>query len=116
VVKVFYENVVPQRIIGVGVPFSVDLLLEETREVLPYKLAGIFDLIEADEEGSLIIVELKTSSKRFTDDQIDLDLQGTLYSYALKLMGFRTNGDETLVRYDHSSSNLRIQTWRHTTQ
>jgi hypothetical protein len=44
------------------------------------KLAGIFDLIESDEENTLVIVELKTSSKRFSDDQIDLDLQGTLYS------------------------------------
>jgi len=99
-VKVFYENVSPQRIIGVEVPFSVDLVLEETGEVLPCKLTGIFDLIESDEEDTLVIVELKTSSKRFSDDQIDLDLQGTLYSYALKQIGFRTNGDETLVRYD----------------
>ena len=99
-VKVFYQNVAPQRIIGVEVPFSVDLVLEETGEVLPCKLSGIFDLIESDEEGSLIIVELKTGTKRFSDDQIDLDLQGTLYSYALKQIGFRTNGDDTLVRYD----------------
>jgi putative RecB family exonuclease len=99
-VKVFYENVAPQRIIGVEVPFSVDLVLEETGEVLPCKLTGIFDLIESDEEDTLVIVELKTSSKRFSDDQIDLDLQGTLYSYALKQIRFHTNGDYTLVRYD----------------
>ena len=86
---------------GTGeVPFSVDLVLEETGEVLPCKLSGIFDLVESDEEGTLIIVELKTSSKRYTDDQIDLDLQGTLYSYALKQIRLHTNGDDTLVRYD----------------
>jgi putative RecB family exonuclease len=99
-VRVFYENIAPQRIIGVEVPFSVDLVLEETGEVLSCKLSGIFDLIESDEEDTLVIVELKTSSKRFSDDQIDLDLQGTLYSYALRQIGFRTNGDDTLVRYD----------------
>ena len=33
-------------------------------------------------------------------DQIDLDLQGTLYSYALRQMRFHTNGEDTLVRYD----------------
>jgi len=99
-VKVFYENVAPQRIIGVEVPFSVDLVLEETGEVLPCKLSGIFDLIEADQEDTLVIVELKTSSKRFTDDQLDLDLQGTLYSYALKQIRFHTHGEDTLVRYD----------------
>jgi CRISPR/Cas system-associated exonuclease Cas4 (RecB family) len=92
--------VAPQRIIGVEVPFSVDLVLEETGEVLPCKLSGIFDLIESDEEDTLVIVELKTSSKRFSDDQIDLDLQGTLYSYALKQIRFHTNGEDTLVRYD----------------
>ena len=99
-VKVFYENIAPQKVIGVEVPFSVDLVLEETGEVLPCKLSGIFDLVESDEEGTLIIVELKTSSKRYTDDQIDLDLQGTLYSYALKQIRLHTNGDDTLVRYD----------------
>jgi ATP-dependent helicase/DNAse subunit B len=99
-VKVFYENVAPQRIIGVEVPFSVDLVLEETGEVLPCKLSGIFDLIESDEEDTLVIVELKTSSKRFSDDQLDLDLQGTLYSYALKQIRVHTNGEDTLVRYD----------------
>lgn len=99
-VKVFYENVAPQRIIGVEVPFSVDLVLGKTGEILPYKLSGIFDLIEADEEGTLVIVELKTSSKRSSDDQIDSDLQGTLYSYALKQIRLRSNGDDSLLRYD----------------
>jgi CRISPR/Cas system-associated exonuclease Cas4 (RecB family) len=98
--KVFYENVSPQNILGVEVPFSVDLILEDTGEILPYKLGGIFDLIESDEEENVIVVELKTGVKRYTEDQIDLDLQGTLYSYALNQMGFRTNGGETLVRYD----------------
>ena len=98
--KVFYENVAPQGILGVEVPFSVDLVLEETGEILSYKLTGIFDLIESDEEGNHVVVELKTGSKRFTEDQIDLDLQGTLYSYALNQMGLCTNGGDILVRYD----------------
>ena len=98
--KAFYEKVSPRRILGVEVPFSVDLVQEEGGEILPCKLSGIFDLIESDEEGTIIIVELKTAAKRFTDDQLDLDLQGTLYSYALNQMGFQTNGGDTLVRYD----------------
>jgi len=98
--KAFYEAITPQRILGVEVPFSVDLIMEKTGEVLPYKLSGIFDLVESDEEGTIIIAELKTGSKRFTEDELDLDLQGTLYSYALNQMGFHTDGGETLVRYD----------------
>ena len=98
--RAFYEKVSPRRILGVEVPFSVDLIQREGLAPLPCKLSGIFDLIEADEEGTNIIVELKTGAKRFTDDQLDLDLQGTLYSYALSQMGFHTNGGDTLVRYD----------------
>jgi len=98
--EVFYQNIAPQTILGVEVPFSVDLVSEETGEILPYKLTGIFDLIESDGEGNRIVVELKTGSKRFTEDQIDLDLQGTLYAYALNQMGSCTSGSETLVRYD----------------
>jgi putative RecB family exonuclease len=99
-VKVFYEGISPQRILAVEFPFSVDLILKETGEILPIKLTGIFDLIESDDEGDIVIVELKTSAKRFSDDQLDLDLQGTLYSYASKQMGVQTNGEDTLVRYD----------------
>lgn len=98
--RVFYETVTPQRILGVEFPFSVDLISEETGEILPYKLTGIFDLIESDEEENCMVVELKTGTKRYNEDQIDLDLQGTLYSYALNQMGFHTDGGETLVRYD----------------
>jgi putative RecB family exonuclease len=98
--KVFYEGVSPRRILDVELPFSVDLIQPDGGPPLPCKLSGIFDLIEADEEGTIIIVELKTGSKRFTEEQLDLDLQGTLYSYALAQMGYHTNGGETLVRYD----------------
>ena len=98
--KAFYEKVSPRRILEVELPFSVDLIQREGLAPLPFKLSGIFDLIESDEEGDLIIVELKTASKRFTDDQLDLDLQGTLYSYALNQKGFHTDGGDTLVRYD----------------
>ena len=98
--KAFYEKVSPRRILEVELPFSVDLVQREGGEPLPCKLSGVFDLVESDEEGSIIVVELKTGAKRFTDDQLDLDLQGTLYSYALSQKGFHTNGGDTLVRYD----------------
>lgn len=98
--EAFHENVAPRKILEVEYPFSVALVQKKTGEILPYNLSGIFDLIEADEEGTIIVVELKTGSKRFTEEQLDLDLQGTLYSYALKQIGFSTNGGDTLVRYD----------------
>lgn len=71
-----------------------------TRAGIPAEFAQKLMDLEENELLSRNLVELKTSSMRFTDDQIDLDLQGTLYSCALKQIGFRTNGDETLVRDD----------------
>jgi len=97
---VFYDKVAPRKILEVEYPFSVDLIQKKTGEILPCKLSGVFDLIESDEAGTVIVGELKTGSKRFTEAQLDLDLQGTLYSYALNQIGFSTNGGNTLVRYD----------------
>jgi CRISPR/Cas system-associated exonuclease Cas4 (RecB family) len=71
-----------------------------TGEMQPCQLVGIFDLIETDEDGNPVVVELKTGKKRFTEDQLDLDFQATLYGYALKQMGYSTTKDETLIRFD----------------
>lgn len=73
---------------------------QATGEILPCRLVGIFDLIETDADGNPVVVELKTGNKRFTEDQLDLDFQSTLYGYALKQMGYSTTKDETLIRFD----------------
>jgi putative RecB family exonuclease len=97
-IKVFTENVRPQCIEAVEMPFNVELVDIDTGEVLEPKLVGIFDLIESDEEGNLIISELKTAGKKPSDGQYDL--QATIYSYALKEMGYGTTESNMLVRYD----------------
>jgi CRISPR/Cas system-associated exonuclease Cas4 (RecB family) len=61
---------------------------------------GIVDLIESDDEGNLIIAELKTSSKRYADSQGENQLDGLIYAYAMNQLGFRTTNAETLIRYD----------------
>jgi RecB family exonuclease len=98
--EVFHREVHPNRIIGVEIPFSVEMTDRVTGETLPCQLVGIFDLIETDEDGNPVVVELKTGKKRFTEDQLDLDFQATLYGYALKQMGYSTTKDETLIRFD----------------
>jgi putative RecB family exonuclease len=97
-IKVFAEEVRPRRIEAVEMPFAVDLIDVETGEILEPKLVGIFDLIESDEEGNFIISDLKTASKRSSNGQYDL--QATIYSYALRELGYGTTEDNILVRYD----------------
>ncbi len=63
--EVFHEEIRPQRVIGVEIPFSAKIPDVITHSgFLPIKLYGVFDLIEADNHNTYLICELKTSSKR----------------------------------------------------
>jgi CRISPR/Cas system-associated exonuclease Cas4 (RecB family) len=96
----FYEEVQPRRIEAVEYPFAVALSDPNTGEPLDVSLVGIVDLIESDDEGNLIIAELKTSSKRYAESQGENQLDGMIYAYAMDQLGFRTTTAETLIRYD----------------
>src|SRR6516165_3968104 len=96
----FYEEVQPRKIEAIEYPFAVGLADPNTGEPLDVSLVGIVDLIESDDEGNLIIAELKTSSKRYADSQGENQLDGMIYAYAMDQLGFRTTNAETLIRYD----------------
>src|SRR3989442_8893069 len=96
----FYEAIQPRNIEAIELPFSVPLYDPDGGKKLEYVLVGKIDLIESDEEGNLIIAELKTSSKRYADSQGENQLDGLIYAYAMHKLGFRTTGVETLIRYD----------------
>lgn len=96
----FVEEVRPRHIEAVEYPFSVDLVNPDTGELLDFKLVGIVDLVESDDEGNLIVSELKTSAARMSDAKAESLLDGLVYAYALDQLGFRTSENETLVRID----------------
>jgi len=96
----FYDEVQPRKVEAIEYPFAVPLSDPNTGETLDVSLVGVVDLIESDEEGNLIIAELKTSSKRYADSQGENQLDGLIYAYAMDQLGFRTTGVETLIRYD----------------
>ncbi len=98
--KKFYEEVQPRKVEAIEYPFAVPLSDPNTGEPLDISLVGIVDLIESDDEGNLIIAELKTSSKRYADSQGENQLDGLIYAYAMNQLGFRTTDAETLIRYD----------------
>jgi putative RecB family exonuclease len=99
-VSVFYEQAQPAKIIGVEMPFKMEIVDYESGLPLPCYLVGVFDLIEADEYGNPVVVELKTGNRRYSEGQLEIDLQATLYGYALNLMGYSTTDGNTLVRLD----------------
>lgn len=98
--EVFMKDVRPGKIEAVEMPFAVDIIPPNESRPMTYKLVGIFDLIESDSEGNLIIAELKTAAKRQGEDEYDDHHQAIIYSHALKMLGHTTSEGKTLVRYD----------------
>jgi putative RecB family exonuclease len=96
----FYDEVQPRKVEAVEYPFAIVMSDPNTGDPLDVSLVGIIDLIESDDEGTLIIAELKTSAKRYADSQGESQLDGMIYAYAMNRLGFRTADAKTLIRYD----------------
>jgi RecB family exonuclease len=96
----FYEETQPRKVEAIEYPFAVPLTDPNTGKRLDVSLVGVVDLIESDDKGNLIIAELKTSSKRYTDSHGENQLDGLIYAYAMGQLGFRAAGAETVIRYD----------------
>jgi putative RecB family exonuclease len=82
--KVFYETVYqdPPVVVGVEVPFAIELHDPVTGEVLEEKLVGALDLVVRESERH-VVVEHKTAAKKWSQDQIQHDIQLSAY----KLVG-----------------------------
>jgi len=63
---------------------------------VPIPIIGVFDLVEQDESGHIIITDFKTSSKAYSRTDIDKSL--TVYYMAAKQYGY--NDNEILLRFD----------------
>jgi len=77
-----YSSMKRSEVKGCEVPFAVPLVHPETSEDLGVTLDGYIDTIEADPEEGEVIVEYKTSGQTFSQNDIDVRLQLTAYSYA----------------------------------
>ena len=97
---VFWEQIRPRQIEAVELPFAVALYDPDTREALGVKLVGVIDLIESDDEGNYILVELKTARRRMSDEESRGKLDGMVYAYAMQELGLTTSEGDVLVRYD----------------
>jgi putative RecB family exonuclease len=65
---------------------------------LPIPIIGIMDLVEEDDSGTVIITDFKTSSRAYSTDEIDQNMQMTLYQLAAKANGFGNR--EILLKLD----------------
>ena len=72
----------PAEVVGVEVPFSLEIPGREERMV------GAFDLVGKTDDGRIVIVEHKTAARRWSDDQLRYDLQASVYAWAARELGF----------------------------
>lgn len=90
--EVFHEASDPSvQIIGIEEPFEVDL----GKRIPP--VVGWIDVVEQSPDGTIIVADLKTASKRYSDNAVHSNMQLTCYSLGAQALGF--NGD-TRFRLD----------------
>ncbi len=80
------------EIVGVEHPFAVPLVDQEAGEILDRDLVGSVDLLECDADG-LVVVDLKTAARKYSDLQVEALLQLSVYSYATTMAGFADQED-----------------------
>jgi putative RecB family exonuclease len=84
--EVFREAFDPAvQIIGIEEPFEVDL----GKRIPP--LVGWIDTVELAPNGTVSVIDLKTASKRYSDQTVHANMQLTCYSLGAQVLGF--NGD-----------------------
>ncbi len=73
----------PERLLHVELPFTLQLVDPETGEVLPLPLVGAIDAV-FEVDRALQLWELKSSKRRWSDDAVLFDFQPTAYRMAVR--------------------------------
>lgn len=87
------------EIVDVQRRLTVPLIDQQTGEVLERELVVVMDLLERAREGHLVVVDLKTAARKYTELQVETSLQLTVYSYAAEMAGLADREDVRL-RFD----------------
>lgn len=93
-ISTFYSKLPDDNfhVLAIEEPISFEI------EGVPLPVVGVIDLIETDESGTIIVTDFKTSSKAYSNDEIDNNLQMTLYHLAMKANGYSDR--EILLKFD----------------
>lgn len=86
----------PEKTLGAEIAFSMELAHPRTGEVLPVPVIGALDAVVID-RGTGAIWELKSAKKKWTQDQLEFDLQTTAYGMAARHLGYDGAALELLI-------------------
>jgi putative RecB family exonuclease len=102
------------QVLAVEEPFRVPLVDSDTGEVLDRDLVGTVDLLERDARRGLVVVDLKTSARKYSDLQVEASLQLSIYSYAMSL-GPHAGREDLQLRFDVLTKTKQPELHRHWT-
>jgi putative RecB family exonuclease len=87
--RVFHEKAPrPACVLAVEDSFRIEVVDDETGEVLP-DFVGRFDALVEDDDGRTRLLEHKTAARRYSESKLAHDLQPSAYSLALSRMGIK---------------------------
>ena len=78
--------------VGIEEAFSFNI------EGCPLPIIGGIDLIERDDAGTIIITDFKTSSRAYSNDEVNKNFQLSLYEMAVKEIGYEYS--DIMLRFD----------------
>lgn len=88
------------EILAVEHGWRADLVDPRTGELSDVALVGVFDLVEKNEDGQVIVADTKTAAKRWSAGQVDLDLQMSIYAEAACQTGLVPDNADVQIRLD----------------
>jgi len=80
------------KILGVEQAFSFKI------PGLPLPIIGAWDVLEEDNSGTLIITDFKTAGRSYSNDEVDKNMQLTIYQMAARASGYSDR--DILLRFD----------------
>lgn len=89
-VRLYADTVKIGKVLAVETPFSVEPSRLPRSFGFTEKAVGVIDLIEQDEDGSVVVTELKTAARKFEDLRLQHDMQLSLYAAVARELGFPT--------------------------
>ena len=92
--NVFHQELPSDEFQIIGVEQAFNFMLDG----LQVPVIGIFDLVLEDSSGTIIIVDHKSTSKSYSDKEVNKNLQMSIYKIAAQANGFHDR--EILLRLD----------------
>lgn len=85
-----FRTVVPRplSVVGSEIAFQTEVTHPSTGEVLPLPVIGAMDAVVEDHDHHAVLLEFKTSKRRWSSEQLAGDMQATLYRKAARELGF----------------------------